>query len=120
MGENTLIFNNRSGLLKVDPESVLNALAIAIVVIDGQGKIIHVNTAGEQFFKSSASHIKGLKLQGVLPGDSPLFDLINQARKDNNVVSEYGVTLDTPRIGRHFLNIQAMPLAEIPDAVVIS
>lgn len=120
MGARTRTLNNRAGLQKIDPESVLNALAIAIVVIDAHGKILHVNTAGEQFFKSSASHIKGLKLQGMLPVDSPLFDLIAQARKDENVVSEYGVTLDTPRIGRHFLNIQAMPLAEIPQAVVIS
>jgi len=40
-------------------------------------------------------------------------------RDDGNAVSEYGVTLESPRIGRHFVNIQATLLADNADLVVV-
>ena len=105
---------------EVDTQEVLNALAMAVLVVDGDGALVHVNSASEQFFKASASHLKGHSLSGLLPADSPLFALIDQVRKDVNVVFEYGVALRTPRIGEHFVNIQAAPMAEMPGGVVVA
>jgi len=104
----------------IDPETVLNALTPAVVVIDRDGCIVHLNSAGEQFFQGSASHLKGHALHDLLPIDSPLFTLIEQVRENSNPVSEYGVQLETPRVGRHFVNIQASPLAEVPHYVVLA
>ncbi len=96
---------------EVDTELVLNALATAVVVVDPDGAVVHLNSAAEQFFRGSAQRLRGQRLGNLLPADSPLFALVDQVRSDGNAVSEYGVPLDSPRIGRHFVNIQATPVA---------
>ena len=103
----------------ITAEEVLNALSTAIVVVDRHGAIAQANGAAEQFFKASAQHLKDQALSSLLPEDSPLFALIEQVRNEGTPVTEYGVPLVTPRIGRHFVNIQATPLPETPDWVVV-
>ena len=105
-------------------ESVLSALPDPILVIGGTGRIAYVNAAAEQFFQASEAYLSGRALQELLPGDSPLFTLIAQVRETGSSVSEYGVTLETPRIGSHLLTIQVAPItenegADMRDAVVV-
>ncbi len=120
MEKPVVAFEESRRRVEADAESVLNALATAVVVVDADGAIVHLNSAAEQFFSGSASHLRGQRLRDLLPADSPLFALIDQVRGHGNAVSEYGVPLDAPRIGRHFVNIQATPLAERPDWVVVA
>jgi two-component system nitrogen regulation sensor histidine kinase GlnL len=82
--------------------------------------IVHINNAGEQLFQSSAVHLKGQRLDRLIPADSPLFALIRQARDRGHPVAEYHVNLVSPRIGRHVANVQVAPLAEAPGTVVVS
>ncbi|NQU56859.1 MAG: PAS domain-containing protein [Rhodospirillales bacterium] len=103
----------------VAAESILNALPMAIVVIGSDGAIVQVNDSGEQFFKGSAAHLRGQFLNEMIPQDSPLFSLIEQARSDGNAVFEYGINLNSPRLGRYFVNVQARPMVEAPGHVVI-
>ena len=56
----------------------------------------------------------------LLPNDNPLFSLIQQVRDRGFAISEYGVTLESPRIGKHFVNLHASPLAEDPKSVVVT
>lgn len=105
--------------LPVAADSVLNALPMAVVVIDPDGAIVHVNDTGEQFFRGSAAHLRGQLLSEMIPVDNPLFALIEQARTDGNAVFEYGVNLNSPRLGRYFVNVQARPMIEAPGHVVI-
>lgn len=103
-------------------ESVLSALPDPILVIGSTGRIAYVNAAAEQFFQASEAYLSGKALQELLPGDSPLFTLISQVRETGSSVSEYGVTLETPRIGSHLLTIQVAPITEneeTRDAVVV-
>lgn len=93
-------------------EPVLNALSDPIMVIGRDGRIAYLNPATEQFFQASESFLSGRTLQDLLPGDSPLFSLIDQVRHTGSSVSEYGVTLETPRIGSHLLTIQVAPITE--------
>ena len=95
----------------------INALDAAIFVVDGTNTIVHVNIAGEHFLQGSANYLKGRPLFGFLPPDNPLFSLIEQVRDQGFSVSEYGVTLESPRIGRHLVNLQAAPLLDTPNAV---
>ncbi len=110
----------RSNSLAVDADSILNALPAAIVVVDTDLTIIHVNNAGEQFFRSGASHLKGQKLQDLVSPDSPLIALIRQAREGGHPVTEYHVTLSNPRIGHHFVNVQVSPVGDLSDVVLVS
>ena len=104
----------------VDADGILNAINSAVVVVDGGNAIVHVNSAGEQFLQSSAGYLTGRSLAELLPDDNPLFALIRQVRVEGNDVSEYGVTLESPRIGRHFVNIQATLLGDIANTVVVT
>jgi two-component system nitrogen regulation sensor histidine kinase GlnL len=99
---------------------VLNALPNVTLVIAPTGQIRYANLAAEQFFDASAATLLERRLDEFLPGDSPLFSLIEQVRTGANSVSEYGMTLQTPRIGDHFVAAQISQLAEQPDCVVVS
>ncbi len=104
----------------IGAEAILNALLTAVVVIDAEGRVVHVNAAGEQMFRGSAAHLAGTALDELVPADSPLMALVAHVRAEAIEVSEYGVTLDTPRIGRHLVNIRAAPIAEKPGHVVVA
>ncbi|HTI88634.1 MAG TPA: ATP-binding protein [Alphaproteobacteria bacterium] len=101
-------------------EAILNALADPVVVVGADERILLANSAAEQFFQASAVMLLGRALPELLPGDSPLFTLLEQARESGASVSEYGVTLETPKIGSHLTTIQVAPIAELPGAAVIA
>lgn len=104
----------------LDAATVLNALADVMLVVGPQGEIRLANLAAEQFFDTSAAWLSGRKLADLLPSDSPLFALIDQVRRGASSVSEYGVTLHTPRIGEHFVTAQVAQLTEQAGSVVVS
>ena len=104
----------------INASDVLNALNTVVVIVDADAKIAHVNTAGEHFFCSGASSLITQALQSFIPEDSPVFSLISQVREKAIIVSEYGISLDSPRIGRHYVNIQAVPLIERDGHVVLT
>lgn len=104
----------------INGEQILNAITATVIAVDELGVIRYINGAGEQFLQSSASSILGVPLDSVLPADSPLFASIRQARDHQQVVSEYDITIETPRIGRQFVNLHAAPAPEKPGYIVIS
>jgi two-component system nitrogen regulation sensor histidine kinase GlnL len=104
----------------IDAELILGALPSAVLVVDGSAVIRYVNTAAEDLFKSSARSLRGQRLDTQIPADSPLFALIRQARNGGYSVSEYHLTLASPRIGHHSVNVQAAPLSEAPDCIVLA
>ena len=99
---------------KLDGELILNGLSSAILVIDAEQSILRLNSEAEHFLSSSATNIVGNLLSDFIPQDSPLFVLVEQVRLENQAVSEYDLTIETPRIGRHFVNVHAAPIAEHP------
>lgn len=113
-------FKNTTSDETVEAETILNALAAAILVIDGEGRITSINLAGEQFLSGSAAALHGGLLSELIPADSPMFSLINQVRSSGNAVYEYGMQIENPRIGQHFINVQATPLPENEEHVVLA
>lgn len=101
-------------------ETILNSLASCITVIDAENCIAYVNNAGEQFFQGSSSHLIGLAIDSLIPADSPILSLLQQVRSNGTAVSEYGLPLETPRIGKRLVNIHASPLPENSASVVLS
>ena len=108
-----------SGGVTLEPGAILNALAEPVFVIDGADRLSYINPATEHFFRSSAQALLGRALGDLLPQDSPVFTLIRQVRSGGHSVTEYGVTVDTPRTGSHQLAIDAAPIAEQPDSIVL-
>ena len=102
------------------PAVILNALPHPVLVIDRANRVAQLNLAAEQFFEAGASALLGRPLGELVPADSPLFALVAQVREAGNSVSEYGVTLETPKIGAHFVSIDAAPVPEAPGSVVVA
>lgn len=103
-----------------DTEAILNALAEAIFVVDAADRLSFVNQAAEAFLASSALTLLGRRLDSVLPPDSPVFSLIQHARESGNSVSEAGLTLETPKIGSHFVSVTASSVSEYAGSVAVS
>lgn len=108
------------GGTEIDADGILNALGAAIFVVDSANTVVHVNIAGEHFLQGSANYLKGRPLFEFLPPDNPLFSLIEQVRDQGFSVSEYDVTLESPRIGRHFVNLQAALIGEDANWIVVT
>lgn len=104
----------------LDTGAILNALAEPIFVVDEFGNVCFANLAAEQFLAMSASALLGRKLTEILPSDSPIFSLIEHVRSAGQSVSEYGVTIETPRIGSHFVSLEVSAVTECPGAVAVS
>ena len=110
----------RSSAPLLEPAAVLNALVSPVVVLDDEGYVVDVNSAAEDFFEVSLSHLAGVLLNDLLPGDSPLFSLIDHSRQTDAPLVEYGMVLDNPRIGRRIMDIQVAPLRERNGWMVLS
>ncbi len=111
---------NDGGHDEISIDSILNALATAVIVLDADNSIVLINIAGENFLQGSAKYLKGRPLGDLLPKDNPVFSLIEQVRKQGVAVSENRITLESPRIGRNLVNLQATPLAEDPDTIILT
>lgn len=109
-----------SGAAASDPWALLNALADNVLIVGRDRSIGFANLAAEQLFGASAPYLRRRGLADFVPLDSPLFTLIDQVFANGAAVCEYGVTLETPRIGNHFVNIQVAPIPEDPDSVIVS
>lgn len=120
MGKASTVKRDTSWATSVDAAAVLGALPDPVLVIDAEGALIYANAAAEQFFDASAATLLGAQLIELLPLDSPVFALITNVRATGHSVSEYGVTIETPRLGAHVMTVQAAPVAEDRDEVVLT
>ena len=116
---NAALADKKSDRASVDAEAVLNSLASTFVVVDADNVIRRINQAAEQLFRGSATYLQGQSLDALMPADSPILALVNQARRFRSVVAEYDVTLESPRIGSHAVDVQVSVIPEEPGAVSI-
>ena len=103
-----------------EPGAILSALSVPVFVVDEVDHLCFVNQAAEQFFASSITNLMARPLSDILPEDSPAFGLIRQVREGGHSISEYGVTLSSPKIGSHFVSIDASVISDRPGSVVVS
>ena len=86
-------------------------------MVDGENRIRRVNQAAEQLFRGSATYLAGQAIDALMPADSPIIGLVEQARRFRSIVAEYDVTLESPRIGSHAVDVQVSVIPEEPGAV---
>lgn len=104
----------------LDGGTILNALAEPIFVVDEGNCVCYANLAAEQFLATSATALLGRRLTDILPADSPIFSLIEHVRYGGQSVSEYGVTIETPKIGSHFVSIEVSAVTDCPGTVAVA
>lgn len=106
--------------IPIDAEDILSALGAVTLVVDDRYRLRYANGAAEQLFQTSAAGLIGQHLGNFLPGDGPVQALLDQVLQEQAPISEYGVSLDTPKTGERVMSVHAAPLGERQDAVVIS
>ncbi len=104
----------------IEARAVLAALPDPVLVIDATDQLRYANTAAEEFFDLGATTLMSLPLSELLPADSPVFGLIESVRRTGASVSEYGVGVDTPRLGPRLLTVQAVPLGDERGFVIVT
>ncbi len=96
----------------LDPAGILQGLAVPVLVVDGDNQVRYVNGATELLFEAGALLLRDRPLADLLPADSPVFAMLSQARADLARVSQYGMTVDTPRTGHREMAVQAAPMED--------
>ena len=102
------------------PPAILNALADPVFVVGAHNEIAYLNQSAEQFFQASMAATVGMAMDTFIPEDSPVLALIRKVRTSGNSVSQYDVPIKTPRIGEHVVTIDAAPLTDRPESVVVT
>ncbi len=108
----------KPGLLSA--ESVLGALPAATLVVDSSSLIRYANAAAEQLFQSSATSLSGEPLADILPPQSPISSLVDQAVETGTPTSAYSVVLDTPKTGTRIMTIHVAPMVDVSGWAVVS
>jgi two-component system nitrogen regulation sensor histidine kinase GlnL len=102
-----------------DPLAMLNAMPVPVVLLDADNRFRSINPAAEQFFGISVSGLSQLRLNDLVPADNPLFLLIDQVRRTEATISDYDLTLESPRLRKKGITVQGSPVPEEPDAVLL-
>jgi len=111
--------NNQRAHTAADSATILDLLPAPVVTLDGEDRVTSANAAAEQFFRASAAFMTDRHLNQFVPPDSPLFGLITAVRRANAPVSEHELAIESPRLGRQYLSVQAAPLPDTPGSIVL-
>ncbi len=103
----------------IDPGRILEALPQALLAVDPAFAIRYVNMKAEEFFHASSASLVGAELSELIPPDSPVFALIRQVLRSAAPVVDHGLVLDSRRLGRRDVLIQATPLGDPPDLAIL-
>jgi two-component system nitrogen regulation sensor histidine kinase GlnL len=103
----------------VDAAALLGALPVAVALLDADNHFRHVNNAAEQFLGISAAGLAQLRLDDLLPPDNRLFMLIEQVRRTEATIADHDLTLESPRLNKCGITVQASPVPEEPGGVLL-
>ncbi len=105
---------------QTDMVAVLAALPDAVLLIGPDDVITYVNPAAETFFAAGAPVLCGARISELVPDDSPVTAILAQVRKTGASVSEEEVSIENPRIGTHFVTIQAAAVSDNGNSIILS
>ncbi len=103
-----------------DPAAMFATVPAACALIGRDNHFRAANPAAEDFFGISISQLRHLALSDLVPADSPLFLIVEQVRAHEVTISERDLTLESPRLSRRGVAVQASPMPEEPGAVMLT
>ncbi len=104
----------------IDGLAMIGAVPVPIVLLDAADRFRYANSAAEQFLGLSLLQLNQMSLHDLLPGDHPLFALIDQVRTHELTISDHELTLESPRLHKQAVAVQATTVPEEPGSVLIS
>lgn len=99
---------------------VLEALPNPLIQLGTNNTIVYLNTAAETFFEASMGYLKGLPFTELLPGNTPLLEMVKNVRHSGNSIMDHDLVLEGIRIGVRIVNVGVSPLPGKDGHVVIS
>jgi two-component system nitrogen regulation sensor histidine kinase GlnL len=109
----------RGALRQTDHAALLSALPVAVLLLDRDNRVRYANHAAEQFLGLSLVQLAQHTLTDLVPADNPIFLLIEQVRENGVTISEYDLTLESPRLHKTAVTVQGSALPEEPGGVVL-
>jgi two-component system, NtrC family, nitrogen regulation sensor histidine kinase GlnL len=119
-GRTALIERLNPRLPAVDAVAMLASLPVPVVLIDANDRFRYANQAAEQFFGQSLAQLAQLSLGVLVPEDNPLFRMIAQVRASEATIADYDLSLESPRLHKPSVTVQATTLAEEPGCVLLT
>ena len=93
------------------PKLLLEGLPHAVVLLGDRSQIVYANPAAEQFFGLSYAVLRRQKITDLVTFGCPLLGLVDQVRRTESSVNEYGVEIVLPRTETsHLVDIFGGPL----------
>jgi two-component system nitrogen regulation sensor histidine kinase GlnL len=102
-----------------DAALLMGALPMPVVLLDAEDRFRFVNPAAEQFFGVSQAQLAQLRLSDLVPSDNPLFMLLAQARSSEATISDHDLVLESPRLHKRGITVQATSLQEEPGSLLL-
>jgi two-component system, NtrC family, nitrogen regulation sensor histidine kinase GlnL len=104
----------------IEHDLLLAALPHPILVIGEDDRIVYANPAAEIFTSCSQPVLKRQRLSEIVAFGCPLVALVEQVRRTEATVNEYGVEVLMPRVeGGKLVDVFAGGLADQPGLVLV-
>ena len=104
----------------VEHDLLLAALPHPILVIGEDDRIVYVNPAAEIFTSCSQAVLKRMRLAEIVAFGCPLVSLVEQVRRNDSTVNEYGVEIVMPRVeGAKLVDVFAGGLPDQPGLILV-
>ncbi|MGD9918379.1 MAG: nitrogen regulation protein NR(II) [Paenirhodobacter sp.] len=101
------------------PGIIWSSLPVPALLIDGTDRVIEVNPAAELFLNLSAKALKGHVLGERLAISAPLEEIFSRVRKNRSGLFVNDIEVTTGEKAPVQCNLQAAPLGEDPDTVLL-
>lgn len=99
---------------------LLESLPHAVVLLDANDRIDFANPSAEQFFGMSDAVLRRQQMSELMTFGCPLLSLIEQIRRTNASVNEYGVEVVLPRTETtHLVDIFGSPMPDDESGVML-
>ncbi len=106
--------------LAPDHGALFAAMPVACVLLDAADRFRAANPAAEQFFSLSYPQLRHMILAELIPADSPIFLMLRQVREQGVTIHERELALESPRLSRRGVAVQAAPFGDEAGAVVLT
>lgn len=99
---------------------LLESLPHAVVLLDANDRIAFANPSAEQFFGMSDAVLRRQEMSDLMTFGCPLLSLIEQIRRTNASVNEYGVEVVLPRTETtHLVDVFGSPMPDDDSRVML-
>lgn len=104
----------------IEHDLLLAALPHPILVLSDGNRIVYANPAAEVFTRLSQAVLKRQRLDDIVAFGCPLVALVEQVRRSETSINEYGVEMLMPRVETaKLVDVYSGPLPDQPGLVVL-